>query len=93
MAIAHDDLGPLSRDFFQVTELLAAFLQTCKQFLHLDKEVPEVRKTHEQLLVDGVLFLRFGKPGFESLLSCSAPVIGTAFHFADLPPQDICRAL
>ena len=44
-------------------------------------------------MVDGLLLLRFKNPGFDSLLSCPAPMIGAAFHFADLLPQDICPAL
>lgn len=54
MANAHDHLRPLSRDFLQVAEPLPAFLKTCKQFLYLDEEFPEVGKTREQLLVDRV---------------------------------------
>ena len=44
-------------------------------------------------VVDGLLLLRFENPGFDSLLSCPEPMIRAAFHFADLPPQDICPAL
>jgi hypothetical protein len=54
MAYAHDDLRQLSRDFLQVAEPLPAFLKTCKQFVYLDEKCPEVGKTREQLLVDGV---------------------------------------
>ena len=31
--------------------------------------------------------------GFDSLLRCHAPLIGAAFRFADLLPQDICPTL
>ncbi len=93
MAIAHGDLGPLSRDFLQVAEQHATFLKMCKQLLQLDEEFPAVCKTHEQLLVDGVLLLRFEDPGFDSLLRCPSQIIGAAFHFADPPPQNICTAL
>ena len=53
-----------------MTEPLLAFLKTCKQFLYLDEECPEVGKTREQLVVDRVTYVRFENPGFDSPLSC-----------------------
>ena len=58
----------------------------------MDEEFLEVCKTHEQLLVNGLLLLRFKNPGFDGILGCPS-VIGAAFHFADRPPQNICPAL
>jgi hypothetical protein len=93
MAIAHGYFGPLSRDFLQMAESHATFLKLRKPLLQLDEEFLEVCKTHEQQLVEGLLWLRFKNPGFDGVLSCVPPMTSTALHFADRLPQNICPAL
>ena len=67
MAIAHGYLRPLSRDFLQAAEPHATFLKMRKPLLQLDEEFLAVCKTHEQLLADALLPLRFKTPGFDGV--------------------------